>query len=127
MNAVTISILSLLLALTASGGGDVASKKTTDSQQVETSKDNTSGTLWGSLLGTSGHNLNHNETLVRDTQFKPPISGGCSPIVCGSNHNETFVRDPNSTRALATLSERLSRDTPSLRPAARTMKSYSAR
>ena len=93
MNAVTISILSLLLALTASGGGDVASKKTTDSEQVETSKNNTSGSLWGSLVGTSGVNLNHNETLVRDTQFKPPISGGCSPIVCGSNHNETFVRD----------------------------------
>ena len=71
MNAVTISILSLLLALTASGSGDVASKKTTDSEQVETSKDSTSGSLWGSLLGTSGHNLNHNETLVRDTQFKP--------------------------------------------------------
>jgi len=99
MNAVTISILSLLLALTASGSGDVASKKTTDSEQVETSKNNTSGSLWGSLLGTSGHNLNHSETLVRDTQVRPPIGGGCSPIVCGSNHNETLVRDATASPA----------------------------
>jgi len=62
-----------------------------------------------------GHNLNHNQTLVRDevalqrsntsnfqlttTQTLGPLvlqlfSGFvCSPIVCGSNHNETVVRD----------------------------------
>ena len=67
-----------------------------------------------------GHNLNHNETLVRDAaplqrtddwslwlsseqafdpaslfiQFLSYRAGGqCSPMVCGSNHNETFVRD----------------------------------
>jgi len=67
MNAVTISILSLLLALTASGSGDVATKKATDSQeQLQTAKDRTDGSFWDSVLGV---NLNHNETLRRISDF----------------------------------------------------------
>ncbi|MCM3905376.1 MAG: hypothetical protein ND866_27075 [Pyrinomonadaceae bacterium] len=67
--------------------------------------------------GIRGQNLNHNETLVRDTTLSlradtPGSSGeqsfasrlfslfsfyragpGCSKWVCGANHNETLVRD----------------------------------
>jgi len=70
-----------------------------------------------SSTSVRGQNLNHNETLVRDTtlsqlaedssvflsgeqsfalliQFSFYRAGlGCSPWVCGSNHNETLVRD----------------------------------
>ena len=88
------TILSVVLAISGSGTGGSASQKKTDPEQtVETSKDKTSGTIWGSL---SGVNLNHNETFVRDAQFKPTVGVGCSPWVCGSNHNETLVRDAAS-------------------------------
>lgn len=66
-----------------------------------------------------GHNLNHNETLVRDATLSQPVDGrssrrageqsfaarlltlfsfyrpgaGCSKWVCGTNHNETLFRD----------------------------------
>ena len=58
-----------------------------------------------------GHNLNHNETLLREISEKSPpdvqaldyirtglvrlvYSGfGCSPTVCGTNHNETLLRN----------------------------------
>jgi hypothetical protein len=73
-----------------------------------------------SSAGVRGVNLNHNETLVRDTtlvqraddwslwrsseqsfaaaplltQFLFYRAGAsCSPWICGSNHNETLVRD----------------------------------
>jgi len=102
MNAVTISILSLLLALTASGSGDVASKKTTDSQeQLQTAKDKTDGSFWGSLLGV---NLNHNETLVRDTQFKPTtFERTLEPehpklVTCRQNY-EKLLREMNQVAA----------------------------
>ena len=85
------TILSMVLAISGSGTGGSANQKKTDSDQtLETSKDKASGTIWGSLNGV---NLNHNETLVRDAQFKPTGGFGCSPWVCGSNHNETLVRD----------------------------------
>lgn len=62
MNVVTISILSLLLALSSSST-DAAKKS--DSQTVETSKDTANGSVWGSL---SGVNLNHNETFLPDVR-----------------------------------------------------------
>jgi hypothetical protein len=99
MNAgLTIAtILSLLMALAGGGSADVAKKTTDPKQQLETNKENTNGGIFELGIGTtnspSGHNLNHNETLVRDTEFKISIGGGCSPIVCGSNHNESLVRD----------------------------------
>jgi len=63
------------------------------------------------LPAPPGHNLNHNETFVRDTTGKSPadvqsvdyIRPGliqlaysgltCSPWICGSNHNETLLPD----------------------------------
>jgi hypothetical protein len=75
-----------------------------------------------------GHNLNHNETLVRDTtltqraddwslwlsveqafavaqRFIPfpiyqPRIAGCGPWGCGQNHNETLVRDTTGSSKL---------------------------
>ena len=40
-----------------------------------------------------GHNLNHNETLVRDNGFKTVGPTNCPKWLCGGNHNETLVRD----------------------------------
>jgi len=85
------TILSVVLAISGSGSGDSANQKKTDPEQtVETSKDKTSCTIWGSLTGVS---VNHNEKLMRDAQSKPPVGSGCSPWVCGANHNETLVQD----------------------------------
>lgn len=104
MNAgMTIAtIFSLLLALATAGDAAKHQAGVSDSP-----------------AGIRGSNLNHNETLVRDTalvqqsndwslwmsdersfaasvliQFSMYRPGpGCSPWVCGSNHNETLVRD----------------------------------
>jgi len=69
MNALTLTmIISMLLAMGASGNPDAAMKR----QQEETlaaAKDKNGGTLWGTLIGgatAAGNNLNHNETFVRD-------------------------------------------------------------
>lgn len=125
MNALTLAmIISMLLTTGNSGNPDAAMKK----QQEETlaaAKDKVDGSLWASLIGgatasVDGHNLNHNETIVRDpapdqqtnswsvllngepavtvgpllSQFLfYRVGAGCSPWVCGSNHNETLVHE----------------------------------
>ena len=111
--ATLTAILSLILTLGGSSG--VTEKKSSD-ETLQTSKDTNSGTIWGTLNGV---NLNHNESLIRETTVNQPAQVGtlsmsdkqeftvagllfqfamytgiqCLPLVCGSNHNETFVRE----------------------------------
>src|SRR5689334_10881907 len=126
MNALTLTmIISMLLAMGASGNPDAAMKR----QQEETlaaAKDKNGGTLWGTLIGgatAAGNNLNHNETFVRDLapnqqtnswsvllNSEPAVTvgsllsqfliyrvgGGCAPTECGANHNETLMRSTNT-------------------------------
>jgi hypothetical protein len=114
-------IISMLLAMGVSSDPNVAKKKQQEAeQQLSDNKDKTSGGFLGTGNGVTptGHNLNHNETLVRDLApnqlaIEGNLSMGsqqefadtrlfllflanrtgltCLPLVCGSNHNETFL------------------------------------
>ncbi|MBA3354699.1 MAG: hypothetical protein H0U18_01920 [Pyrinomonadaceae bacterium] len=83
MNAgMTIAtIFSLLLALATAGDAARYQAGVNDSPAVR------------------GSNLNHNETLVRDTTGSIKLkatkigAGVCPKWVCGANPNETLVRD----------------------------------
>ena len=98
MNAATFVAITLSLVLAAATSG-VATGSNTPSDRP----------------APPGHNLNHNQTFIHDTDHQTStveshwlspeqaatvapilihfshIGGGCSPIVCGSNHNETFL------------------------------------
>ncbi len=76
MNAgMTLSIISLLVALATAGGAAKHQAGTGDGPSI------------------SGFNLNHNETLVRETNFGKVGPASCPKWICGANHNETLVRD----------------------------------
>jgi hypothetical protein len=117
------AILSMILAF-GSGNTDLARKVQSGDPKDELviKKDGANGGFLGVGTGTvnspTGVNLNHNETLVRDTVSIQPaseqnawndgeqsfstslllsfltyrIGGVCSPMVCGANHSETLVR-----------------------------------
>jgi hypothetical protein len=118
------AILSMILAF-GSSKTDLARKVQSGDPRDELviKKDGANGGFLGVGIGAvnspSGHNLNHNETLVGDTvSIKPAseqnawtdgeqsfstslllsfltyrVGAGCSPMVCGSNHNETMISD----------------------------------
>ncbi|MCM3871628.1 MAG: hypothetical protein ND895_13175 [Pyrinomonadaceae bacterium] len=69
------TIFSLLLALATAGDATKHQAPVSDSTAIR------------------GQNLNHNETLVRDSEFKTVGPANCPKWLCGGNHNETLICD----------------------------------